>query len=286
MNPTKAPGSDRLPALFFRNISILWVMMFGGMCWTFSITRRTQLKKKSKGKKGVMALKLDMSKAYDRLKLEFVTNTLETMGFPMSLVPLIWRYQLTSGQVMNLDKSEVSFSKNMNAGLRDTMCNRLGVQVIDNHSKYMGITMVFDWSKKDIFSLVLERVWKKIKGWNDRFVSRVGKEVLIKVVAQDNPSYIMSCYKLPEGICKEIKSMGQTSDAELRLSSSYAWRSILSAKEPATKVTRWRIVYGSKVKSWQDNWISSNPSFKPLSRRRNLDVNAIVYSLIDHVIDS
>lgn len=37
-------------------------------------------------------------------------------------------------------------------------------------------------------------------------LSRAGKEVLIKVVVQFIPSYIMSCYKLPEGVCKELKS--------------------------------------------------------------------------------
>jgi hypothetical protein len=39
------------------------------------------------------------------------------------------------------------------------------------------------------------------------FLSRAGKETLIKAVAQAIRNYIMSCYKIPEGCCNNIESM-------------------------------------------------------------------------------
>lgn len=46
-----------------------------------------------------------------------------------------------------------------------------------------------------------------MKGWKEGFLSRASKEVLIKVVVQAIPSYIMSFFKLPKGVCKEIERM-------------------------------------------------------------------------------
>lgn len=48
-------------------------------------------KKKKKGKKVVMALKLDISKAYDRIEWDFVREVLLSMGFPVTMVQLIYR---------------------------------------------------------------------------------------------------------------------------------------------------------------------------------------------------
>ncbi|XP_058784057.1 uncharacterized protein LOC131658822 [Vicia villosa] len=262
------------------------------------------MKNKKKGKKGVMALKLDMSKAYDRLEWEFVVGTLEAFNFPTGLINLIkrcissvtyqilingqpsrsfcpqrglrqgdplspylfilcaeilsgmfkmaanskvfhgikvarhaptishlffaddnllfsranefeaarilgilHRYQNASGQLVNVEKSEVSFSGNVSAASKEAIRSFLGFKSVNSHTKYLGLPVVFGRSKKDVFSLVVERVWKKVKGWKESFLSRAGKEVLIKAVAQAIPSYIMSCYKIPDSCCAEIESM-------------------------------------------------------------------------------
>ncbi|XP_058741794.1 uncharacterized mitochondrial protein AtMg00310-like [Vicia villosa] len=120
---------------------------------------------------------------------------------------VLQKYQRSLGQLVNLDKSEVSFSRNISEADAQMIRLRMGVKTVENHSKYLGLLVVFGRSKKDIFAMVIDRVWKKLKGWKEIFLSRAGKEVLIKAVAQAIPTYIMSCYKLPEATCNEIEKL-------------------------------------------------------------------------------
>jgi hypothetical protein len=77
----------------------------------------------------------------------------------------------------------------------------------ESHTWYLRFPVPFGRSKKSIFGFVIDHVWKKIKGWKEKFLSRAGKQTLIKAVAQAIPNYIMSCYKIPEGCCKDIDSL-------------------------------------------------------------------------------
>lgn len=39
------------------------------------------MKQKKKGKRGILAMKLDMSKTYDRVEWDFIENVMDRMGF-------------------------------------------------------------------------------------------------------------------------------------------------------------------------------------------------------------
>ena len=58
-----------------------------------------------------------------------------------------------------------------------------------------------------MFTKVKERVGKKFAGWKEKMLSMGGKEVLIKALAQATPTYTMSCFLLPKGLCEEIEGM-------------------------------------------------------------------------------
>jgi hypothetical protein len=70
-------------------------------------------------------------------------------------------------------------------------------------------------------------------------------------------------------------------EAKIGFQPSYAWRSILSAKEVVEKGSRWRIGNGLKVKIWKDQWLPRQFDFKIRSPIVNLDEHALVSNLID-----
>ena len=52
-----------------------------------------------------------------------------------------------------------------------------------------------------------EKLARKLAGWKEKLLSRDGKEILIKAIAQAVSTYTMSCFKLLDSICEELTSM-------------------------------------------------------------------------------
>ncbi|CAI8587914.1 unnamed protein product [Vicia faba] len=83
----------------------------------------------------------------------------------------------------------------------------MGVKTMEAHARYLGLPAMFGRSKKVVFAQVIDKVWKKVKGWKEKVLSREGKKVLIKSVAQEIPTYVMGCFRLPNDCCKEIEAL-------------------------------------------------------------------------------
>ena len=84
---------------------------------------------------------------------------------------------------------------------------RFDAQVICQHEKYLGLPSLVGRSKCKTFLDLKEKLASKLAGWQEKLLSRVGKEIWIKVVAQAVPTYTMSCFKLLDSICEELTSM-------------------------------------------------------------------------------
>ena len=75
-----------------------------------------------------------------------------------------------------------------------------------DYEKYLGLPMVGGKSKVGTFKELQKRVTKWVMGWKVKHISKLGREVLIKTVAQAIPTYLMSLSNIPKTICDGINS--------------------------------------------------------------------------------
>ena len=120
---------------------------------------------------------------------------------------ILQKYEEASGQKINTYKSSIFFNPNTAQEAKEETFATLGPMQDSRHTKYLGLPSFIRRSKKQVFSILKERIRQKLVGWKGKLLSMGGKEILIKVVAQAIPTYTMGCFLLPHCLCDEIESM-------------------------------------------------------------------------------
>ena len=106
----------------------------------------------------------------------------------------------------------------MDRGIQERIRNMLNAQIVAEFKKYLGLPMVGGKNKVNTFKELRERIAKRVTGWKEKTISKAGREVLIKSIAQVISTYSMSLFKLPKNLCNDINSIiakywwGQMSD--------------------------------------------------------------------------
>jgi hypothetical protein len=120
---------------------------------------------------------------------------------------IINSYQQASGQLVNYTKSEMIFSRKVQQNSKQAVQQILPMPIVDQFSKYLGQPIITGRAKNQMFNFILDKIWKKLKGWKEKHLSFAGRGTLIKAVAQAIPTYFMSSYLLPKGVCNQIESL-------------------------------------------------------------------------------
>ena len=274
--------------------------------------------------------------------LLFCRSTLEECE---KIQELLACYEEASGQMVNKDKTTLFFSKNTDVHVQEVIKNSLGVPAIQHYEKYLSLPSFIRRNKKACFTQIKERIWAKMQGWKEKLLSQAGKEIMIKAVVQSIPTYSISVFKLPMGLCKDIEAMirkfwwgqgdnrkkhwinwsnlcdsksvegmgfrdiqrfnnamlakqvwrlfhqrdtllfrvfsakyfpnGNILDAPIHPKCSYAWKSILQAREVIQNGAIWRVGNGQLIDIWNHRWLSETIPGLVMSPRPDANLDKV-----------
>ena len=121
------------------------------------------------------------------------------------LIRIINLYGRASGQLLNLSKSSILFGNRVGQEVKIAMKQILGINKEGRMGMYLGLPEKICGSKRQVFAFIRHRLSDRINSWSAKLLSKGGKEVLLKSVAQALPTYVMSCFLLPKDIINKLQ---------------------------------------------------------------------------------
>ena len=109
-------------------------------------------------------------------------------------------------------------SRNTKLEVKVAIQGMVGAKIMENCEKYLGLPMVGGKSKVNTFKELGEKITRRVMRWKEKYISKAGREIRIKTVAQAIPTYTMRIFKIPKVLCDIINSTltkywwGQTKD--------------------------------------------------------------------------
>ncbi|KAL0287679.1 UNVERIFIED_CONTAM: hypothetical protein Scaly_2757400 [Sesamum calycinum] len=129
-------------------------------------------------------------------------TALEVIKTPFQMAPL----KSPGPDGVHLPKSSVVFSRNTGVDLGNHIVADLTIRRENKMELYLDLPSRVAHFKRNLFTIIRDRIWCKIIAWDEKFLSQADKEVLIKSVIQAPLGW-----QAPLADCVKINSDGATS---------------------------------------------------------------------------
>lgn len=100
----------------------------------------------------------------------------------LKLKAILQKYEDASGQKINHQKSSITFSSKTSQETKDKVKIALNIHKEGGQGEYLGLPDLFGRKKKDLFSMIVDRIKQRALSWSSRFLSSAGKLTLLKSV--------------------------------------------------------------------------------------------------------
>lgn len=92
---------------------------------------------------------------------------------------ILQKYEAASGQIINTNKSSITFSAKTAQETRSRVKSRLGIARKGGVGKYLGLPEHFGRRKKDLFSSLVDKIKQHASNWSTRYLSSAGKLTML-----------------------------------------------------------------------------------------------------------
>ncbi|XP_060961828.1 uncharacterized protein LOC133032032 [Cannabis sativa] len=152
-------------------------------------------------------------------------------------------YHKASGQVLNSDKSVMSFSPNTTLAAQVFFHRPLNMPICECHERYLGLPSYSGRDNKRMFSDIKEKIWRLMHTWT-------------------------SLEKQPDSLlAKVLKSRYYPNNnflqANIGHSPCLTWQGIHWGRSLLVAGLRWKIGEGCRINCADDPWIPRHSTFRP-----------------------
>ncbi|XP_060190667.1 uncharacterized protein LOC132619937 [Lycium barbarum] len=146
-----------------------------------------------------LVLKVDMSKAYDRVSWPNLCRIMRKLGFNEIWIDIIYKHIANNWYSIVLNGTRNGFFKS-SRGLRST--NKQKDKLCSLFSEGQSGSRI----KINYFSEMVNSITSRIHSWHTKFLSKGGKIVLIKHVLSAMLVHLLAAMKPPKGTFEQIES--------------------------------------------------------------------------------
>ncbi|XVF17280.1 hypothetical protein REPUB_Repub10bG0106100 [Reevesia pubescens] len=113
-------------------------------------------------------------------------------------------FSQVSGLRVNLEKSRLFVSPNVDRNLARSLSSRCDIPLTDNLGTYLGVPIIHKSVSRETYAPVVDKVLKKLADWKGRVLSQAGRRVLIQTTTTSIPLYTMQSAMLLISICNRL----------------------------------------------------------------------------------